>query len=91
MREGDTFTVPSWTRLARSLGDLLEMVARLEAKKVSLRVAVHVWRPTVGYQHGDRQVDAGCNRRRGAGRAGSAMLGEAGGKHRQGPKAEGTL
>jgi DNA invertase Pin-like site-specific DNA recombinase len=37
-REGDTFTVTKLDRLARSVGDLLEIVARLEAKKVSLRV-----------------------------------------------------
>jgi DNA invertase Pin-like site-specific DNA recombinase len=38
VREGDTFTVTKLNRLARSVGDLLEIVARLEAKKVSLRV-----------------------------------------------------
>ena len=38
VREGDTFTVTKLDRLARSVGDLLEIVARLEAKKVSLRV-----------------------------------------------------
>jgi DNA invertase Pin-like site-specific DNA recombinase len=37
-REGDTFIVTKLDRLARSVGDLLEIVARLEAKKVSLRV-----------------------------------------------------
>ena len=37
-REGDAFTVTKLDRLARSVGDLLEIVARLEAKKVSLRV-----------------------------------------------------
>jgi DNA invertase Pin-like site-specific DNA recombinase len=37
-REGDTFTVTKLDRLARSVGDLLEIVARLETKKVSLRV-----------------------------------------------------
>ena len=40
VREGDTFTVTKLDRLARSVGDLLEIVARLEAKKVSLRVLV---------------------------------------------------
>ena len=38
VREGDTFTVTKLDRLARSVGDLLEIVARLEAKKVLLRV-----------------------------------------------------
>ena len=38
VREGDTFIVTKLDRLARSVGDLLEIVARLEAKKVSLRV-----------------------------------------------------
>ena len=38
VREGDTFTVTKLDRLARSVGDLLEIVVRLEAKKVSLRV-----------------------------------------------------
>lgn len=37
-REGDSFTVTKLDRLARSVGDLLEIVAQLEAKKVSLRV-----------------------------------------------------
>jgi DNA invertase Pin-like site-specific DNA recombinase len=38
VREGDTFAVTKLDRLARSVGDLLTIVARLEAKKVSLRV-----------------------------------------------------
>jgi DNA invertase Pin-like site-specific DNA recombinase len=38
VREGDTFTVTKLDRLARSVGDLLAIVARLDAKKVSLRV-----------------------------------------------------
>ena len=38
VREGDTFTVTKLHRLARSVGDLLEIVARLEGRKVSLRV-----------------------------------------------------
>ena len=38
MREGDSFTVTKLDRLARSVGDLLTIVARLEAKGVSLRV-----------------------------------------------------
>ena len=37
-RDGDQFTVTKLDRLARSVGDLLDIVARLEAKKVSLRV-----------------------------------------------------
>ena len=38
VREGDTFTVTKLDRLARSVGDLLDIVSRLEAKRVSLRV-----------------------------------------------------
>jgi DNA invertase Pin-like site-specific DNA recombinase len=38
VREGDSFTVTKLDRLARSVGDLLAIVARLEAKKVTLRV-----------------------------------------------------
>jgi DNA invertase Pin-like site-specific DNA recombinase len=38
VREGDTFAATKLDRLARSVGDLLEIVAQLEAKKVSLRV-----------------------------------------------------
>ena len=37
-REGDGFTVTKLDRLARSVGDLLAIVARLEAKGVGLRV-----------------------------------------------------
>jgi DNA invertase Pin-like site-specific DNA recombinase len=38
VREGDTFTVTKLDRLARSVGDLLAIVAKLEAKGVSFRV-----------------------------------------------------
>ena len=38
VREGDQFAVTKLDRLARSVGDLLAIVARLEGKKVSLRV-----------------------------------------------------
>jgi DNA invertase Pin-like site-specific DNA recombinase len=38
VREGDTLMVIKLDRLARSVSDLLAIVARLEAKKVSLRV-----------------------------------------------------
>ncbi len=38
VREGDTLVVCKPDRLARSVGDLLAIVARLEARKVSLRV-----------------------------------------------------
>lgn len=37
-RDGDTLVVTKLDRLARSVSDLLAIVARLEAKKVSLRV-----------------------------------------------------
>jgi DNA invertase Pin-like site-specific DNA recombinase len=38
VRKGDSFTVTKLDRLARSVGDLLAIVARLEVKAVSLRV-----------------------------------------------------
>ena len=38
VREGDTLVVSKLDRLARSVADLLNIVARLETKKVSLRV-----------------------------------------------------
>jgi DNA invertase Pin-like site-specific DNA recombinase len=38
VREGDQFSVTKLDRLARSVGDLLAIVSRLEAKGVSLRV-----------------------------------------------------
>ena len=38
VREGDSFSVTKLDRLARSVGDLLVIVARLETKRVSLRV-----------------------------------------------------
>jgi DNA invertase Pin-like site-specific DNA recombinase len=38
VREGDVFTVTKLDRLARSVTDLLSIVARLEAKKVGLRI-----------------------------------------------------
>ena len=38
VREGDTLAVTKLDRLARSVPDLLAMVARLEAKSVALRV-----------------------------------------------------
>jgi DNA invertase Pin-like site-specific DNA recombinase len=38
VRDGDSLVVTKLDRLARSVGDLLSIVARLEAKKVSLRV-----------------------------------------------------
>ena len=38
VREGDTFACHKLDRLARSVGDLLAIVARLETKEVSLRV-----------------------------------------------------
>ena len=36
--EADTFTITKLDGLARSVGDLLEIIARPEAKKVLLRV-----------------------------------------------------
>ena len=57
-------------RLARSVGDLLEIVARLEAKKVSLRVLA-MSAASRSTRHRHRQVDVGRHRRRGTGRTGS--------------------
>ncbi len=37
-REGDSFSVTKLDRLARSVGDLLSIIAWLDAKKVALRV-----------------------------------------------------
>ena len=59
VREGDTFTVTKLDRLARSVGDLLEIVARLEAKKVCLRVLSMSGAQAARHQHRDRQADAG--------------------------------
>ena len=38
VRDGDQFVCTKLDRLARSVGDLLAIVARLEAKKVGLRI-----------------------------------------------------
>ena len=86
VREGDTFTVTKLDRLARSVGDLLEIVARLEAKKVSLRVLAMSGSAAARHQHGHRQANAGGHRRRGTGRAGSHAGAPARG-HRQGQSA----
>ena len=59
VREGDTFTVTKLDRLARSVGDLLEIVARLEAKKVSLRVLSMSGAEPLDTGTGDRQADVG--------------------------------
>ena len=82
VREGDTFTVTKLDRLARSVGDLLEIVARLEAKNVSLRVLAMSGSTAARHWHGDRQVDVGRHRRCGTGRTGG-HAGAAAGGHRQ--------
>ena len=83
VREGDTFTVTKLDRLARSVGDLLEIVARLEAKKVSLQGTGDVRHAAARHWHGYRQVDAGGDRRRGTGREGG-HAGAPAGRHRKG-------
>ena len=70
VREGDTFTVTKLDRLARSVGDLLEIVARLEAKKVSLRVLAMLGAQPLDTGTAYGQAHAGGHRRRGTGRAG---------------------
>ena len=82
VREGDTFTVTKLDRLARSVGDLLEIVARLEAKKVSLRVLAMSGARAARHRHGDRQADVGGHRCRWTGRAGGHARTAEGG-HRQ--------
>ena len=63
VREGDTFTVTKLDRLARSVGDLLEIVARLEAKKGQSAGAGDVRRGAARH----RQAHAGSYRCRGTG------------------------
>ena len=85
VREGDTFIVTKLDRLARSVGDLLEIVARLEGKKVSLRVLSMSGSSAPRHGHGDGQADAGRHRRCGTGRAGShAGTAEGGDRQSQG-------
>jgi hypothetical protein len=68
VREGDTFTVTKLD-MARSVGDLLEIVARLEGKKVS-QGAVDLRESGTRHLHKRRPLDAQRDRRRGTGRAG---------------------
>ena len=63
VREGDTVVITRLDRLARSVADLLNIVARLETKKAALR-AVHVWEPAARYGHGYRQADVVRDRSR---------------------------
>ena len=70
VREGDSFAVTKLDRLARSVGDLLAIVARLEAKRVSLRVLSMSGNQALDTSHEHRQVDAERDRRRRAGRTG---------------------
>ena len=63
VRDGDTLIVTKLDRLARSVPDLLTMVARLEGKNVALRVLAMSGATTTRYRHGDRQADAGRHRR----------------------------
>ena len=83
VREGDQFAVTKLDRLARSVGDLLAIVARLEAKKVSLRVLSISGNQAARHRHEHRQVDAERHRRRGSGRAGG-HAGAPTGRDRQG-------
>ena len=70
-------------RLARSVGDLLEIVARLEGKKVSLRVLAMSGTQPLDTCTAIGRLMLARHRRGGAGRAGS-HAGAAEGGHRQG-------
>ena len=69
VREGDSLVVTKLDRLARSVGDLLNIVALLETKKVSLRVLSMSGSQPLDTGYGDRAVDAGCHWRGRSGRA----------------------
>jgi DNA invertase Pin-like site-specific DNA recombinase len=70
VREGDTLIVTKLDRLARSVPDLLTIVARLEAKHVGLRVLAMSGGATARYLHRRWQAHAGGDRRCGAVRTG---------------------
>ena len=59
VREGDTFTVTKLDRLARSVADLLAIVARLERKKVSLRILSMSGNQPLDTSTSHRPADAG--------------------------------
>ena len=69
MREGDSFSVTKLDRLARSVGDLLAIVAKLEAKGVSLRVLSMSGTQSLDTRTATGRVDVERDRRCGVGRA----------------------
>ena len=71
VREGDQFVCSKLDRLARSVGDLLEIVARLEGKKVSLRVLAMSGAEPLDTGTAIGRLDAGRHRRGRTGRTGS--------------------
>ena len=83
VREGDSSFVTKLDRLARSVGDLLAIVARLEAKKVGLRVLSMSGAQSLDTSHAHRPADAERDRRCGAGRTGGHAGASTRG-HRQG-------
>ena len=88
-RRAIQFVCTKLDRLARSVGDLLAIVARLEAKKVSLRVLSISGNQALDTVHEHRPLDVERHRRRGSGRAGGHAGAPTGG-HRQG-QARGPL
>jgi DNA invertase Pin-like site-specific DNA recombinase len=74
VREGDQFVCTKLDRLARSVGDLLAIVALLEAKKVSTEGPVDFRQPAARHLYEHWQVDAGGYRCRGAEAEREAML-----------------
>ena len=64
VREGDRFVCTKLDRLARSVGDLLAIVGRLEATKG----LVNCRQPAARYRQEHRQVDVVGHRRRRSGR-----------------------
>ena len=83
VREGDSSPCTKLDRLARSVGDLLAIVARLEAKKVSLRVLSMSGNQALDTATSTGRLDVERDRRRRAGRTGGHAGAPTGG-HRQG-------
>jgi len=64
VREGDSICVTKIDRLARSVGDLLAIIARLEAKKGFPQGSVDLGQPSPRHLDEHRQIDVGRHRRR---------------------------
>ena len=69
VREGDTLMVTKLDRLARSVGDLLAIVARLEVEEGQPAGSGHVRHRGARYQHSDGSSDDGSHWRGRSGRA----------------------